>query len=87
LSVWLRSAKLRRHSLNAVGEDSILFRFSFHSNCRNVLLAAIVALPILAGGCAMWDGDRWNLDRYRDERAVDIEQRLERTEPVVKNPF
>jgi hypothetical protein len=47
----------------------------------------MVALPIFAGGCAMWDRDRWNLDRYRDERAVDIEQRLERTEPVVKNPF
>ena len=34
-----------------------------------------------------WDSDRWNIDRYRDERAVDIEQRLERTEPIVKNPF
>jgi hypothetical protein len=50
-------------------------------------LAAIASLPILAGGCAMWNQDRWNLDRLRDERAVEIEQRLERTEPIVKNPF
>jgi hypothetical protein len=64
-----------------------LFRFWLHSNCRNVSLAAIVSLSIIAGGCAMWDQNRWNLNRYRDERAVEIEQRLERTEPVVKNPF
>jgi hypothetical protein len=37
--------------------------------------------------CALWDKDRWNPERYRDERAVDIEKRLERTEPIVKNPF
>ena len=35
----------------------------------------------------MWDRDRWQLDSYRDAKAVDIEKRLERTEPVVKNPF
>ncbi len=64
-----------------------MFRFWFHSNCRNASLAAIVSLPFLAGGCAMWDQNRWNLNRYRDERAVEIEQRLERTEPIVKNPF
>jgi hypothetical protein len=40
-----------------------------------------------AGGCAFFEKDRWNLDRYRDERAVGIEHRLERTEPIVKNPF
>jgi hypothetical protein len=87
LLVWARSAKLRRHSLNAGGEDSNLFRFWFHSNCRNACLAAVVSLPIFAGGCALWEQDRWNLNRYRDDRAVDIEQRLERTEPVVKSPF
>jgi hypothetical protein len=50
-------------------------------------MAVILSLPLFAGGCAVWDNDRWNLDRYRDERAVDIEQRLERNEPIVKNPF
>lgn len=40
-----------------------------------------------AAGCALWDRDRWNLDRYRDERAVDIDHRLEHAEPVVQNPF
>jgi hypothetical protein len=38
-------------------------------------------------GCAMWNPDRWNLDRYRDERAVDIEGRLAREKPIVENPF
>jgi hypothetical protein len=50
-------------------------------------MAAILSLLILTGGCALWHKDHWNLDRYRDERAVDIEQRLERSEPIVKNPF
>jgi hypothetical protein len=38
-------------------------------------------------GCAAWDRDRWNLDRYRDERVVDIEGRLAREKPIVDNPF
>jgi hypothetical protein len=50
-------------------------------------MAAVMSLSIFAGGCAMWDRDRWKLDNYRDAKAVDIEKRLERTEPVVKNPF
>jgi hypothetical protein len=50
-------------------------------------MAAIVSLPLLLSGCAMWDQDRWKLDNYRDAKAVDIEKRLERTEPVVKSPF
>jgi hypothetical protein len=40
-----------------------------------------------ACGCSLWDTDRWSLDRYRDDRALDIEERLERSEPIVKNPF
>jgi hypothetical protein len=40
-----------------------------------------------ASGCAMFDRDKWDLNRYRDERAVDIEQRLDTSEPIVENPF
>jgi hypothetical protein len=58
-----------------------------HSNRRVLLVAVTVSLPLFAGGCALWNEDRWNLDHYRDERAVDIEKRLERDEPIVKNPF
>jgi hypothetical protein len=58
-----------------------------HSTCRVAAVAATFALLGSAAGCALWDKDRWNLDRYRDERAVDIEHRLERSEPIVKNPF
>jgi hypothetical protein len=64
-----------------------LFFRSIHFNCRTACLAAIFILSAAAGGCALRERDRWNLDRYRDERAVDIEKRLERTEPIVKNPF
>lgn len=35
-------------------------------------------------GCA---SDALNLDRYRDERATDIESRLTREESIVKSPF
>jgi hypothetical protein len=49
-------------------------------------LAAILTLAA-ASSCALLDREHWNIDRYRDERAVDIEQRLERTEPIVENPF
>lgn len=49
--------------------------------------AALLLLAAAVSGCALWDKDRWNLDHLRDEQAVDIEQRLERREPIVKNPF
>jgi hypothetical protein len=50
-------------------------------------LAALLLLLTSAGGCALWNKDTWNIDHYRDQRAVDIEQRLDRNEPIVKNPF
>jgi hypothetical protein len=59
----------------------------YHFSCRTACLAAALFLLATAGGCALFDKDKWNLDRYRDERAVDIEHRLDRKEPVVKNPF
>jgi hypothetical protein len=62
-------------------------RLHHHSNLRTLWAAVILWLPLCAGGCALWDKDRWNLNHYRDERAVDIDRRLERHEPIVKNPF
>ena len=50
-------------------------------------MAAIALLAVSTAGCAFFQKDTWSLYRLRDERAVDIEQRLERTEPIVKNPF
>ena len=35
----------------------------------------------------MFRKETWSMDRYRDERAVDIDHRLEKNEPNVKNPF
>jgi hypothetical protein len=59
----------------------------FHSTRRVATAAAIVLLLGPIGGCAFFEKDRWNLDRYRDERAIDIERRLDRSEPIVKSPF
>jgi hypothetical protein len=50
-------------------------------------MAGVVGVLVFASGCQLFDKDRWNFDRLRDERAVDIESRLERNEPIVKNPF
>jgi hypothetical protein len=58
-----------------------------HSTCRVAAVAGVLALLGSAAGCALWNKDTWNFDRYRDERAVDIERRLDRSEPIVKNPF
>ncbi len=55
--------------------------------CR-VLLLAVVLLPLIPlGGCMMFHKDFWSMDRYRDERAVDIDHRLNNKEPIVKSPF
>ena len=75
----------RPHS--PTGGDMKLFRRSYHFSSGVRFLAAMLLLLASTGGCAFWDRDRWNLDRYRDERAVDIDQRLDQAEPIVKNPF
>jgi hypothetical protein len=64
-----------------------VFPFVCRSCCRCRSSIGIVSLLAAVEGCALWSNDHWNLDRYRDERAVDIEERLERREPIVKNPF
>ena len=58
-----------------------------YSTRRRFWVAVILSLPQFFTGCALFDHERWNLDRYRDERAVDIEQRLSADEPIVENPF
>ena len=50
-------------------------------------MAAILLLVVMGSGCAMWGRDRWDLSRYRDDRAADIDQRLSSDEAVVKSPF
>jgi hypothetical protein len=65
----------------------ILSRRWFHFSCRVTALAAILATLGSLGGCAMFHKDFWNVDRYRDERAVDIDSRLNKNVPIVKNPF
>jgi hypothetical protein len=66
-----------------------LSRRWFHLNYRLVVLSAIVAQLVSLGGCAIakFQKDFWNMERYRDERAVDIDHRLNKNDPIVKNPF
>jgi hypothetical protein len=59
----------------------------FHFSCRVLALAAVIMTLVLAGGCAMFHKEFWSMDRYRDERAVDIDHRLNDKQPIVKNPF
>jgi hypothetical protein len=61
----------------------------FHFSCRLAALA-VIGLPLLSsGGCRVWNfqKDYWSMDHYRDERAVDIDTRLNKNVPIVKNPF
>jgi len=60
-----------------------------HSNRRAALLASGAIVLFSASGCTNWSNGKkfLNPNTYRDERAVDIEKRLDRTEPIVKNPF
>ena len=62
-------------------------RRPLHFTCRLIAVAAIASPLLTAAGCAMFHKDFWNMDRYRDERAVDIDRRLEKNTPIVKNPF
>src|SRR5690349_7996426 len=60
---------------------------SLHLTRRFACLAALL-LPVF-GGCALWNWNKadWNLDSFRDSRAVDIDHRLEKPDALVKNPF
>ena len=60
---------------------------SQHRVSRCVAAAGIALLVVLTAGCALWNPDVWNLDRYRDERTVDIERRLSREKPLIENSF
>jgi hypothetical protein len=61
-------------------------RHWFHSICCKACLAAILAV-VTTAGCASWNLDRFSLNKLRDDRAVDIDKRLEGTKPIVVNPF
>jgi len=60
--------------------------FFYLSRPMRVVAAFLILLPLL-GGCAMFNSENWNFDALRDDRAVDIDHRLEGTKPIVVNPF
>lgn len=61
----------------------------FHFTRRLFSLAAILLPLATGGGCMLWNWNKadWNLERYRDSRATDIDHRLEKATPIVQNPF
>jgi hypothetical protein len=70
------------------GGETLSSRLSYFS--RHLVVVAVIATPAaLLGGCGVmkYQKDFWNVDRYRDERAVDIDHRLEKSDTGVKNPF
>lgn len=58
-----------------------------HSTRPIVCLAAVSLTLLSASGCALFTKETWNLNNYRDERAVDIDRRLEKADTGVKSPF
>jgi hypothetical protein len=65
----------------------IMFQRHIHFTHRICCLAAML-LPLLStGGCALWNKDLLDPNHYRDPRAVDIDNRLEKSDAFVKNPF
>jgi hypothetical protein len=66
-----------------------VFRRPLHSNRCLAILAVATTLLGSSAGCATWHKNKEYLhpNHYRDERAVDIDKRLDRSEPFVKNPF
>ena len=54
---------------------------------RLLYLCCMIEMLVPAGGCAVWDRSRWDLSKYRDERASDIDKRLSDSKPIVQNPF
>ncbi|MCC7474804.1 MAG: hypothetical protein IT425_05375 [Pirellulales bacterium] len=50
-------------------------------------LAALVLPLVCATGCKLFEKETWNPNNYRDERAVDIDRRLEKPSDNIPNPF
>jgi hypothetical protein len=48
---------------------------------------AVILVSVTISGCASWNLDRFSINKLRDDRAVDIDKRLEGTKPIVVNPF
>ena len=66
---------------------SAVFGYSLHSIYRKACMAAALALLAISPGCARWTLDDISINKLRDDRAVDIDKRLEGTKPIVVNPF
>jgi hypothetical protein len=50
-------------------------------------VAAVLVLLVSSGCATLFDREKWDLNRLRDDRAVDIDKRLTTTQPDVPNPF
>lgn len=47
----------------------------------------LAALFGMLPGCALWKAETWDLNRFRDDRARDIDSRLSGDRSIVQNPF
>jgi hypothetical protein len=71
-----------------------VFTRYFYSTARRACLAACLLSTIaVTPGCSLWTRtkekvkENLNMDKYRDTRARDIDERLSSPDPIVKSPF
>lgn len=64
-----------------------MVRQRFHSICRITCLAGVIVLLASVCGCTTWDLQRFHPNNFRDERAVDIDRRLEGSKTLMPSPF
>lgn len=83
------SGKLRRRKLGLIlpSRKQTVVQRLLHFTRRVSCMAALLLPLLAASGCALMNKETWNLNNYRDDRAVDIDTRLEKTGPNVPNPF
>ena len=57
------------------------------------MAACLLAAIATASGCSVWHRTKESLkenlnpDKYRDERATDIDRRLSAPDPIINSPF
>ncbi|TWT88789.1 hypothetical protein Mal64_22770 [Pseudobythopirellula maris] len=54
---------------------------------RRPHLLMLICLAAPAVGCSSWGMAKYDMSKYRDERAVSIDKRLASRPEVVKSPF
>jgi hypothetical protein len=52
-----------------------------------VIVCGFVSVLAATAGCRASLADRFDMSRLRDDRAAELDDRLSKREPFIKNPF